>query len=87
MRLAARDWLDDNLDSLQDKRNAQYDQFDEALAKLKVSKDTTHFQSLVKKINGDHKNETQIINDMITNVKGISGEVAAKVTEVQKWDR
>jgi oligosaccharyltransferase complex subunit alpha (ribophorin I) len=73
--------------ALQEKRNNNYAQFDEALSKLKSSKDNATFQASLKKINNDHKTETQSIADVIPYLKAISVDVAEKVGEIQKLDR
>ena len=73
--------------ALQERRNTNYMQYDDALSKLKSSKDNTAFQNSSKKIAADHKNETQGIADLIPNLKSLSAEVAEKVQELQRLDR
>jgi len=73
--------------SQQDRRNNSYAAFEEALARFKTSKDTATFAATQKKIAADLKAETQAVSDLIPTLKAIQGEVAEKVTEVQKYDR
>jgi hypothetical protein len=47
----------------------------------------TSFQAASKKLNGDHKNETQAIADLATLLKTTSPEAADKISELQKLDR
>jgi len=54
---------------VQDRRNASYASFDDALSKLKSSKDTSAFTAASKKSNGDHKSETQAIADLAGDLK------------------
>merc|ERR1712165_161345 len=46
----------------QEKRLGNYSNFDDAIAKLKSSKDANSFQSTVKKIAADQKNDTSAIS-------------------------
>ncbi len=73
--------------SHQDRRNAAYASFDDALARLKSSKDAVAFANAAKKVAGDHKAETQSISDATSGLKALSTEVFDKVAELQKWDR
>ncbi len=71
----------------QERRNASYSAFDDALARLKSSKDASAFAAASKKVASDHKAETQSIADLAAGLKPLSPEVADKVGEVQKFDR
>ena len=77
----------EKIESMQERRFAAYDQADDALVKLKASKDVAAFQATCKKINNDHKTETQAIADQIPSLRVISPEVADKIVELQKFDR
>jgi hypothetical protein len=55
------------------------------LVKLKSSKDQTAFQNSIKKLNADHKAETQAIADLANGLKG--SDAADKIAELQKFDR
>ena len=71
----------------QDRRNAAYAAFDDALSRLKSSKDASAFAASTKKIGTDHKAETQSVADLAAGLKSLSAEVAEKVGELQKADR
>ncbi len=71
----------------QDRRNAMYAGFDDALARLKSSKDSNAFATASKKVAADHKAETQNISDLAGGLKALSTEVADKVADLQKADR
>ena len=79
--------LCEKVEAVQERRWACYEQFDDALVKLKSSKDVAAFQATCKKINNDHKNETQAISDLAANMKATSPEVADKIAELQKFDK
>ena len=63
-----------------------YERFDEALVKLKSSKDVNAFKMSAKTLANDQKNESQAILDLSSNLKTISPEVAEKVNELQRLD-
>lgn len=71
--------------TLQEKRVACHAQFEDAIVKLKSSKDLAAFQTTTKKLAADHKNETQAISDLATSLKGT--DAAEKIAELQKQDR
>ncbi len=73
--------------SHQDRRNATYASYDDAVAKWKSSRDGSAFANGTRRINADHKSETQAIADLIPALRAISAEVADKVSEMQKLDR
>lgn len=60
-------------------------QFEDAIVKLKSSKDLSAFGAATKKVNTDHKTETQAITDLANSLKG--SDAADKVAELQKLDR
>nr|CAD7425138.1 unnamed protein product [Timema monikensis] len=70
----------------QDKRAEYYTLTDDQLAKLKSSKDVTAFQTSMKNINRDYKNETSHIAELVTKLKIDAPEIADKVLELQKLD-
>ena len=70
----------------QDRRWVNYERFDEALVKLKSSKDVNAFKMSAKTLANDQKNESQAILDLSSNLKTISPEVAEKVNELQRLD-
>lgn len=63
-----------------------YDRFDDALVKLKGSKDIEAFKNSAKSIQNDQKNESQSIADLATSLKAISPEMGEKVNELQRLD-
>ncbi|KFM78242.1 Dolichyl-diphosphooligosaccharide--protein glycosyltransferase subunit 1, partial [Stegodyphus mimosarum] len=70
-----------------DKRADIYAKFDEALNKFKHNKDLIHYQATVKKLNAEHKNETQAIADLLLKLKHEGSDVAEKVAELQRYDK
>ena len=71
---------------LQDQRWNNYEKFDEALVKLKASKDINAFKNSAKAIHTDLKTETQAIDDLAGSLKTLSPEVADKIKELQRLD-
>ena len=72
---------------LQEKRLSNYSNYDDAIAKLKSTKDAASFQSTVKKIAVDQKNDTSAISDLANVLKTVAPDVAEKISELQKIDR
>ncbi|XP_071037352.1 dolichyl-diphosphooligosaccharide--protein glycosyltransferase subunit 1 [Parasteatoda tepidariorum] len=70
-----------------DNRMKIYSKFDEALSKFKHSKDLNNYQNVVKKLNNDHKTETQGINDLNTRLKQEGSDVTDKIGELQRCDK
>merc|ERR1712029_109165 len=70
----------------QDRRWANYEKFDDALVKLKASKDVNAFKAIQKTLANDQKVESQAILDLSANLKAISPEIAEKVVELQRAD-
>lgn len=70
----------------QDRRWANYEKFDDALVKLKASKDVNAFKTIQKTLANDQKVESQAIVDLSTNLKTISPDIAEKVIELQRAD-
>ncbi|CAM1324160.1 RPN1 (predicted), partial [Pycnogonum litorale] len=71
----------------QEKRESNYQQYNNALNKYKVSKDNNALQNMLKKLNGDHKVETQAITDLVSKMKAESSDSTDKVGELQKLDK
>ena len=72
--------------SLQDQRWNNYEKFDDALVRLKASKDINSFKNSAKAIHSDLKVETQAIDDLAGSLRTLSAEVADKIKELQKLD-
>ena len=64
-----------------------YSNFDDAIAKLKSSKDANTFQMAAKKIATDHKSDTTAITDLNNMLKAVAPDVGEKISELQKLDR
>jgi len=71
----------------QERRLANYAGHDDAIAKLKSTKDANSFQATIKKIAGDQKNDTTAIGDLANVLKTVAPDVAEKISELQKFDR
>lgn len=73
----------------QENREALYEQYDSANAKFKSQKDTNAYQATLKRLNAEHKQETQTIADLIARLKeeGASAELIDRVSDVQRLDR
>lgn len=73
----------------QETREALYEQYDAATVKFKSQKDAAALQATQKRLNAEHKQETQAIADLITRLKeeGASAELVDRVTDVQRLDR
>jgi oligosaccharyltransferase complex subunit alpha (ribophorin I) len=71
-----------------DNRTTIYAKFDEALNKFKHNKDLTTYQAIVKKLNVEHKNESQAVADLLAKLKQEGpADVAEKVAELQRHDK
>ena len=44
-------------------------------------------QAALKRIAGDHKNESQAISELLTTVKTINPDLGDKINEIQRLDR
>jgi len=73
--------------NLQDRRNGLYQAMEDAIVKFKSNKDSNSFQSTLKRIAGEHKNESQGISELLTTVKNINTELGEKVNELQRLDK
>jgi len=69
----------------QDRRWANYEKFDDALVKLKASKDVNAFKAIQKTLANDQKVESQAILDLSANLKAISPEIAEKVNDYSNY--
>lgn len=70
----------------QDRRWNNYDKFDEALVKLKASRDVNAFKMTAKAIANDLKADSQNIADIVVTMKNLSTETGDKITELQRLD-
>jgi len=73
--------------NLQDRRNGLYQAMEDAMVKFKVNKDNNSYQAALKRIAGDHKNESQAISELLTTVKTINPDLGDKINEIQRLDR
>jgi len=73
--------------AIQDKRSVLYHSFEEATLKLKANKDTSSFQSAIKKITVEHKAETAAVSELQATIKAVSSELGDKVAEIQRQDK
>lgn len=76
----------EEVQSLQDKRSALYQSFDDAVNKYKSTKDATSFTNSRKKIDADYKQLTQQIQTLQTQLKNEGADVAERVAELQRLD-
>lgn len=76
----------EEVQSLQDKRSALYQSFDDAVNKFKSTKDATNFTNSRKKIDGDYKQLTQQIQGLQSQLKNEGADAAEKVGELQRLD-
>ena len=76
----------EEVQSLQDKRSALYQSFDDAVNKFKSTKDAASFSNSRKKIDADYKQLTQQIQGLQSQLKNEGADIAEKVTELQKLD-
>lgn len=81
--------INDSIVKHNDKRAAIYEQFDKSSLKFKQNKDVTAFQSTQKRLNNEHRNESQAITDLQSKLKheGASSDLLEKVNELQRLDR
>ncbi|GIY26460.1 dolichyl-diphosphooligosaccharide--protein glycosyltransferase subunit 1 [Caerostris extrusa] len=70
-----------------DNRKTICAKFDEALSKFKHNKDLNNYQTIVKKLNTDHKTETQAIAELLSKLKQEGSDGADKVAELQRHDK
>merc|ERR1711874_432331 len=73
--------------AIQDRRSVLYHSFEEATLKLKANKDTSSFQSAIKKITVEHKAETAAVSELQATIKAVSSELGDKVAEIQRQDK
>lgn len=70
-----------------ERRASVYSSWDEALNKLKHSKDISTYNAGTKQIQADYKNESTSINELATKLKTESIELSDKLNEVQKVEK
>jgi oligosaccharyltransferase complex subunit alpha (ribophorin I) len=73
----------------QEARESIYGGYDNAISKVKGSKDVSSFQAALKKLNADHKQETATIATLAQKLKeeGGSQELLSKIEDLQGFDR
>lgn len=70
-----------------ERRASVYNSWDEALNKLKHSKDISSYNSAAKQVQADYKNESTSINELASKLKTESAELTEKLNEVQKAEK
>lgn len=68
-------------------RSEVYARYETTLTKFKSGKDLSSYQASVKKLNGEHKNICQAINDLLVKLKQEGSDLADKVSELQRLDK
>ncbi|CAG2164069.1 unnamed protein product, partial [Oppiella nova] len=81
--------INDSIIGHHDRRATVYEQLDKASNKFKTTKDLAAFQAIQKRLNAEHKTETQAITDLQARLKqeGASSESLERVNELQRLDR
>lgn len=71
------------------KRTNLYAKFDQTSNKFKTSKDDSAFQTAIKQISADLKQESQSISDLVSRMKseGASHSLLDKINELQRLDK
>lgn len=70
-----------------ERRAFVYSTWEESLNKLKHSKDIGAYNTAIKQIQSDYKNESNSINDLAIKLKAESAELTEKFNEVQKAEK
>jgi len=78
--------LVDEVQSVQDRRSALYQSYDDAINKFKASKDLAAFQASRKKIDADYKQLTQQIQGLQSQLKGEGVDQSEKIGDLQRLD-
>jgi len=73
--------------NLQDRRSALYQAMEDAMVKVKSTKDINAFQASLKKISTDHKSETTGISELQITIKNVNPDLGEKVGELQRLDK
>ena len=71
--------LVEEVQTLQDRRSALYQSYDDTINKYKASKDSASFNANRKKVDADYKAITQQIASVISKLKAESSDVIEKV--------
>lgn len=73
----------------QENRESLYEQYDTATTKFKSQKDVSAYQATLKRLNAEHKQETQSIGDLIARLKeqGASAELVDRISDLQRLDK
>ncbi|VDO03043.1 unnamed protein product [Rodentolepis nana] len=77
----------DEILSLQNKRSAIYQTYEDVVSSYKSSKDADRFKADYKRVEADYKHITQKISSLQTKLREIYSEGADKVGELQKLDQ
>lgn len=78
----------ENIVRKQESRVTTYGLYDSAIAKFKSSKDATAFQATLKRLNGEFKQDTQVIAELLLRIKDTaSSELLEKIAELQRLDK
>ncbi|KAM7537732.1 hypothetical protein Aperf_G00000076103 [Anoplocephala perfoliata] len=77
----------DEILSLQSKRSAIYQAYEDAVSSYKSSKDPDRFKSDLRKVEADYKSISQKITAMQSKLREFYAEGAEKVGELQKLDQ
>lgn len=83
MRVAS---LIEEVQTVQDRRSALYQSYEDAINKYKASKDTTSFATNRKRINNDHMQISTQITGLQAKLKAEGADVVEKVGELQRLD-
>jgi len=83
MRVAS---LLEQAQTVQDRRSALYQSYDDTVEKYKTTKDVGAFTANRKKIETDYKQLTTQMNGLLTKLKTEGSESADKVAELQRLD-
>lgn len=72
----------------QESRVTSYQLYDSAITKFKTNKDTAAFQSTLKRLNGELKQDTQVIDELVKRIRETaSSELLEKIGELQRFDK
>lgn len=75
----------ENIHNHCDARADVYAKLDESLSKFKHNKDLSSYQATVKKLNAEHKNETQAVAELLQKLKHEGSDIADKVSIIHRY--
>ncbi|PVD24403.1 hypothetical protein C0Q70_14885 [Pomacea canaliculata] len=78
--------LVEEVQSVQDRRSALYQSYDDAINRFKTSKDSGAFLASRKKVDADYRQLTTQIHSLQQQLKTEAPEIADKVAELQRLD-